>query len=108
MQIKIKLHDELDTPEGVFSIELTGVDHSSLINHINKKLQSTPWAWATVEVQAWSNGVQLGGAFLGCCSYDNEQDFIKNSGYFEDMRASAIAEAKETLEGINKDLMGVS
>jgi len=41
------------------------------------------WAWCSVEVKvSWHNF--SASDYLGCCSYENEQDF-RNSGYFLDM-----------------------
>ncbi len=50
------------------------------------------WAWASVRVVAQYKGFE-GHAYLGGCCYDDEQDFINNSGYYEDM----CIEAKEDL-----------
>lgn len=46
------------------------------------------WAWASVKVEAYINGF-TGTDYLGCCSYKNTQDFIKNSMYYSDMKHEA-------------------
>lgn len=46
------------------------------------------WAWASVGIYAvWKN--QKGRDYLGGCSYESEQDFIENSGYYADMKQRA-------------------
>ena len=39
-----------------------------------------------------------GTAYLGNCSYRSAEDFVKTSGYFEDMVKDATKEALENLE----------
>lgn len=55
------------------------------------------WGWCSVKVTATihSKPTQFGTNYLGNCSYLNAQDFIKNSGYFQQMVDEAIAEALE-------------
>ena len=59
------------------------------------------WAWCCVEVQAEFRGL-TGRAFLGCCSYDGEEDFRSNSDYFADL----VAEATDDLRSQLADLQG--
>lgn len=47
------------------------------------------WAWAAVEVCGQWCGLEVS-EFLGCCCYQDENDFVNNSGYFDDMRAEVI------------------
>lgn len=49
------------------------------------------WAWAAVTVIA-SWGPFEGKAYLGSCSYDDEEDFTQHSGYFDAMVAEALRE----------------
>jgi len=51
------------------------------------------WAFCTVLVSVISPNGFEGIQTLGCCSYKNMQDFIENSGYYEDM----VKEAFENL-----------
>lgn len=58
-------------------------------NRILESLEWNQWAWCTVKVTAYIDGVELEGAdYLGCCSYASEEDF-KAGGYFEDMKHQA-------------------
>jgi hypothetical protein len=58
------------------------------------------WKWCSVGVTAHyttEDGTILVSdtEWLGCCSYESEQDFIDNSGYYEDMK-----------DTVTKDIMG--
>jgi hypothetical protein len=47
------------------------------------------WAWASVCVKVTYLGLEAE-EYLGGCCYEGENDFIKNSGYYDDMVAAAI------------------
>lgn len=47
------------------------------------------WGWSSVEVRVKALGFQAA-AHLGGCSYKSKKDFIKNSGYYEDMVNEAV------------------
>jgi hypothetical protein len=49
------------------------------------------WAWcqAVVEV-SWGNF--QGAAFLGCCSYESEEDFMQKGGYYEQMVEESLSD----------------
>jgi hypothetical protein len=51
------------------------------------------WAWAQVEVQASLPDGRTGSAYLGGCSYDDENNF-KEGGYYEDLIAEALIDAE--------------
>lgn len=55
---------------------------------IEEKLEYTVWAWCVVCVKAKYKGLEATD-YLGGCNYENEEDFIKNSGYYEDMKQTA-------------------
>ena len=58
--------------------------------------QGDAWAWAAVTViVAW--GSFEGRAYLGCCSYTDENDFKQTGGYFDDMVAEALDELNRTI-----------
>lgn len=50
------------------------------------------WAWCVVKVSATLGDFE-GIDYLGVCSYESEQDF-KDSGYYDDMKAEALASLK--------------
>lgn len=51
---------------------------------------------ARVRVRLKSGGT-IGVDYLGNCIYESAKDFIKGSGYFLDMLATACAEARKSL-----------
>lgn len=59
------------------------------------------WAWCTAEVRGEFNGLSASD-YLGCCSYRNEKDFVKNSGYYEDMVARVLADLNAHVAAILK------
>lgn len=70
-------------------------------NEILDRLNSGDvWAWCSVKVTAYWNGLE-GADYLGGCSYDLESDFIKNSGYYDDMCNVALAELNKQVESLN-------
>lgn len=46
------------------------------------------WAWADVTVTCYWNGF-VGTASLGGCCYEDEEDFCKPGGYFDDLKVEA-------------------
>jgi hypothetical protein len=50
------------------------------------------WGWCTVKITVLG-GKREGTNYLGNCSYKSAQDFIKNSGYFQQMVDDAVLEA---------------
>ena len=71
---------------------------NELIDRLNS---GDVWAWASVEVKASFGGLS-GSAYLGCCSYKDEKEFLKDP-YYKDMVKEATEELKielESLQGI--------
>lgn len=52
--------------------------------------------WFTARVCASKAGVLLGNDYLGACCYETARDFV-GPGYYEDMVAEAIAQARNAL-----------
>ncbi len=72
---------------------------------IRKDLESNEWAWCCAKVTCRhdASGI-MGFAYLGCCSYKSQKDFMED-GYYSDMKEEAhadclrkIAEMREALE----------
>ena len=61
------------------------------------------WAWCTVRVVAEWEGLH-GDAYLGCCSYDSESEFTKPGGYFDDMKADAVADLNQFVRSLRRKL----
>jgi hypothetical protein len=58
----------------------------------NMKQAEGRWGWCTVKITV-TGGKQEGTSYLGDCSYLSAQDFIKSSGYFQQMVDDAVKEA---------------
>lgn len=69
---------------------------------IYRQLEFNPWAWCTVRVIAKWDEFE-GDDYLGCCSYDSEEDF-KEGGYYEDMKTSALENLNDHIENLRKKL----
>ena len=59
------------------------------------------WAWASVKVIASWNGIE-GVDYLGACSYEDEDDFKQPGGYYEDMKAEALASLKVNIKALQE------
>lgn len=57
------------------------------------------WAWCSVEVECSYKGLTASD-YLGGCSYKSEKDFIKNSGYYEDMVQTCLDDIQSQLEAL--------
>ncbi len=57
------------------------------------------WAWCCVEVVVKYKGMK-GNDFLGACCYEDEKDFISQSGYYEDMKQRAYDELISEIESL--------
>ncbi len=68
------------------------------------------WGWCTVDVtatvQTEDGTVGEGRDSLGQCSYTSDLDFVLNSGYYEDMVATATAGAMAALRTAPGRAMG--
>lgn len=54
--------------------------------------------WFIARVDAYKQGILLASEFLGGNLYEDPTDFISDSGYYEDMKATTIEEAKQTIK----------
>ena len=80
----------------------------TIIKRVDKMIDKAehPWGWCTVKVSVSfkevRNGKSIkfkGSAYLGCGSYLNSVDFVKNSGYFESLVSDAVYNARVRTEG---------
>lgn len=66
------------------------------IKRLLEKAESNVWHWSDVTVQVEytdENGKEYTAeTYLGACSYKSRMDFIKNSGYYDDMLAEVLAD----------------
>lgn len=62
-----------------------------------KKKATGLWGWCCVKLTVTykkDGKTVTGTSYLGECSYENERDFVQNSGYFKGMLDDAIADAR--------------
>jgi len=79
--------------------ELDKNTEDELIERIN---EGDVWAWALVSVKGTYKGLEATD-YLGQCSYKDEQDFVENSGYYEDMVASVLQTLQDQLANFQED-----
>ena len=98
-QFKVIITEE-ETPYRGNAIS-TGDDalDDQICDAIEKRLSAGElWAWCTVEVRIESGTLYQGNTYLGCCSYKDEADFRKNSGYFVEMCDAAWADYSKKID----------
>jgi len=98
IEYRIIIHPEHESPEGCFS---SGDDEQDAadVAKIMEDLEWNDWAWCTVEVQAVHVPSGLTGSdWLGCCSYDSEEQFTEPGGYYDDMKERALEELESKVE----------
>jgi hypothetical protein len=99
--ITLDIEQEDMSPSDVFG-EDQGLEKAQA-DEINDRLnRGDTWAWCVVWVAAEYNGVRVRSHCLGCCSYNDERDFREAGDYFEGMRAEALTELAEQLNGAVK------
>ncbi len=79
--------------------------HHAMMRRIRRRLEAGDnWAYGSVFVVAKYTDpndperVFWGDDNLGGCSYKDRNDFMRNSGYFEDMKANAYEELKKNFD----------
>lgn len=80
------------SPRGQFMNE-DGSDDEEVL----AKIASGEYEWFQVRVTALKAGIALGWDYLGGCCYASFSDFMVEDGYYADMVATAIDEAKATI-----------
>ncbi|KKN21621.1 hypothetical protein LCGC14_0923630 [marine sediment metagenome] len=110
MQIEIILHEEHMQIEGN-AVDSGDADFDTVLNNaIAERLNNGElWIWCTVEVKVTIDGFTAND-YLGCCSYDNEQEF-KAGGYYDDMVETCKEDIQnqrsvDVVQILNKHLAG--
>ena len=79
-------------------------DDEETRRHCREELRrDNVWGWCEVTVRASWNGF-TGEAYLGGCSYKSKEDFVENSGYYEDMCMEAFNDLCDALEEAARQL----
>ena len=64
-------------------------DDVDTVRQVKQDRQSSLWAWCTTKVSVEWNGAVGESNWLGCCSYENEDEF-KNDLYYKEMLQRAL------------------
>ena len=79
---------EEDIPiEDTFDPEICNIDE------IIESIENGSMIYFCAKVYGMVEGVELSEDYLGCCLYKSEEDFINNSGYFDDMSETVAEES---------------
>lgn len=70
----------------------------------SESVGSNIWKWCTVSVKGTYKGLESID-YLGACSYESEEDFVKTSGYYEDMQNTVLSDLQNQVNEIIKDLI---
>lgn len=71
---------------------------------VRKQLdKGNEWAWCDVEVRLLFHGLEAID-YLGACSYKSKQDFITNSGNYDDMVDTCLDEINRKAEALYAQL----
>ena len=62
------------------------------------------WKWCSVEVKGEFNGLEFSD-YLGGCSYESKEEFIKTSGYYEDMCQTVLKGLQSQIDELIADLI---
>jgi hypothetical protein len=65
-----------------------------------RAIDAGEYEWFVACVTASKNGIELHDEYLGGCCYRTFEDFMDESGYFDDMVAEAISMAKQRIESL--------
>ena len=103
-KVSYELHVEFDGTPIVGNAMCSGDDDYDVLVEdeiIERCNGGDVWAWALVRVTARYDGVDNieGVDYLGCCSYEHEEDF-KRCEYYEDMKDQARDDLYTQIESI--------
>lgn len=93
---------ENDDPAGHFASDDSEAD-KAMVDEINRRARcGDEWAWFCAKVTATlklPDGSEIEGSdYLGGCSYASEEDFKQPGGYYDDMKAMALADVQRQIE----------
>lgn len=97
-EIVVTCEAEFEDVAKVLSFKETGADHSENIKRIQEEMEYNEWAWCTVIVEAYFRGLK-GTAYLGQCSYKDEEEFKKDP-YYSQMVDEAVEEINEQVNNL--------
>lgn len=88
--IRFCVFPELDHPNNQFDDD----------GETARAIDAGEYEWFVACVTASKNGIDLHDEYLGGCCYRTFEDFMGESGYFDDMVAEAVSMAKQNIESL--------
>jgi len=88
--IRFAVFPELDHPNNQFDDD----------GETARAIDAGDFEWFVACVTASKNGIELGAGYLGGCCYRTFDDFMADSGYFDDMVSCAIEQAQAAIESL--------
>lgn len=95
VKITISCLPEDEHPKNCFALD-DPEEEAKLVQEILDKFERNVWAWCCIRVRVAWNG-HYADEYLGCCSYESEEDFVASDYYYPHMVDAALKE-------LNKDL----
>jgi len=102
IEFSIECLEEYEHPNNSFALD--DETQEEVVNSILKDLNNgNEWAWCSIRVNGSYKNILKASDYLGCCSYESEEDFIKNSEYYEDMKEVIYQDIIKQLESLSID-----
>ena len=89
--IRFSVFPELDHPNNQFDDD----------GETSRAIDAGEYEWFVACVTASKNGIDLHDEYLGGCCYTSFDEFMAESGYFDDMVDEAIDVAKRNIDALN-------
>jgi len=104
VEILLTIEEEDTGPAGCFSCGDDKQDEE-LVNEIQFKLaRGNLWAWCQVRIEVTWGGFNEC-QYLGCCSYENEEDFKQHSGYYDQLVDEVIDNLNQNIKKVFDQLL---
>jgi len=73
------------------------------IDELRDKIETHKADYFCAKVSVSKNGIELASDYLGCCYYDEVEDFYTKykDDYYSDMRETVVDEAIQVIKGLN-------
>lgn len=97
VEFRIELLEEDTVVDGYFETDEPERDRELEQEILRRLERGDRWAWCTVRVIASWNGLE-GDDTLGCCSYESEEDFRNDDGYWPGMKAETLYRLNEKIK----------
>lgn len=103
LEFEIQIEPEDEHPIKCFDTGDAEED-KRMVQEILEAVEWNPWAWCSVKVRAVWRGFEGDWDYLGCCSYESEEDFKQPGGYYDGMKAEALESLNQLLADHYEDL----